>query len=181
MPCFKGNQIFNHSSQISQNLYSNSETQPVRSKLMGTIPVQELSWRVTLDMVLLEPAVGDFYNVYHFTTGQKVGVHGSRTPAIWIYDHRRLLIHFNTDSDVNSRYCSDELITLNQKIRIIVEQVMVSDRPVVRIFIDQNMVHESPHNWKIPFKNVQCYLGDPWYPVAPVKVLYFNYEELKTL
>ena len=131
-------------------------------------------------MVLLEP-VSSYHNVYHFTTGQNNLVRGSRTPAMWIYTQQRLLFIYNTDhSGIHTSYASDP-IPLNQKVRVVVEQVMVSDHPVVRIFIDQDMVHEYPHNWKIPFKNVKLYLSDPWHLAAPVKILYFNYEALQFL
>ena len=145
---------------------------------MGIIPSQEISWKITLDMVLLSLLGTDYYNVFHFTIGQNIGRLGDRTPALWIFQ-QRLLFGFNAGS--YNQYFSPIIIPLNQKMRVVIEQIVQSNKPIVRIFIDKIMVHQAAHNWQIPFKNVKFYLGDPWYPPASVKILYFNYEELQLL
>lgn len=130
-------------------------------------------------MVILQPA-STYRNIFHFTTGLNRDEHGSRTPSMWLMNNQVLLIRFNTDSDHNKGYFSQS-VPLNQKLRVIIQQVMVSNQPVFRIFIDQIMVYEFAHNWKIPFKNVKFYMSDPWYTTAPVKILYFNYEQFYSL
>ena len=149
---------------------------------MGTIPVQELSWRITLDMVLLKPTEIKYQNVYHFTTnGQSNGAQqGNRSPGLWI-NYQRLHFVFNIDDNGNVAYQPVGNIALNQKLRAVIEQVMVSNRPVVRILVNNKITYEMSHNWQIPFKNVKFYMSSPFYEAAPVKILYFSYEELETL
>ena len=122
-------------------------------------------------LLLVDPG---YRNIFHLTTGGNVGVHGDRTPAVWTIG-QQLHITFNTHNNVD--YIYRETIPLNQRIHFRMEQVLLSDNPTVRIFIDDKMVHQIIHNWKTLFENVKFYLGDPWYNPAPVKIWNLRYTQ----
>ena len=145
---------------------------------MGTILVQKITWKITLDMILLETTTTP-HSVYHFTNSGDVDQQGCRTPALWTIN-QGLFFAFNKDTNKDFGHTINN-IPLDQKTRVVIEQVILSNRPTVRIYVDNAMVFQVSHDWKIPFKNVKFYLSNPWYNVAPVKILYFSYEELQTL
>ena len=123
-------------------------------------------------MVLLHGDNSNYKNVFHFTTGGNSGEHGYRTPAMWV-KHQFLLIAFNTDVDSNTVHL--ETIPLNKKINVKIEQVLLSQTPTVRIFIDEKMVPQVSHNWTTLFRNVKFFLSDGFYDPAPVKLWNLRY------
>ena len=120
--------------------------------------------------------VGNLYkNIFHFTNGGDGGKqHGERTPAMWVKDQSFLIV-FNTD--VEMEYPLYQPVPLNKKISFKIEQVLLSEIPTVRVFIDEKLIRQVTHNLKTPFTNVKFYLGDPWYDPAPVKISNLKYEQ----
>ena len=151
---------------------------PVRNRLINIIPIQERTWELSFDMILLENTMNnEAKTVLHFTTGGNLANHGDRTPAIFTRNDK-LLIRSNIYS--KSYFSKDHIIPLNQKINVKIQQVydmVITTQTDVRIFIDGNQIYETTHQWKIPFKNVKCYFGDPWYNPAPVRISNLRYTQ----
>ena len=141
--------------------------------MIKILPVQRLTWEISFDMVLHRD-VGEYHNnIFHFTTGGSGIAIGDRIPALWV---KNQLIHFTFVTDTNPNYIFEHDVTINQKISIKMEQVLVAEQPTVRIFVDQQVVFNMSHNWKTPFHNVKLYLGNPWFEPGPVTIFDFKYR-----
>ena len=146
----------------------------MRSRIVDTIPKQELSWKITFDIIIFENPAGH-HNIFRFTSSGKEYKHGARTPAFWIINET-LYLAFNTDATFN--HVVSVTFTLNTKMSIVMEQVLLNGTiPTINVFVDQQLVHQHQHSWKIPFENVLVYMSDPWYPTADVKLSNFKYTQ----
>ena len=154
-----------------------SELSPVRNRLINIIPIQERTWELSFDMILLE-STSERMTVLHFTTGDNSAHYGDRTPAIFTLNNT-LLMRSNIHSS-EKYFSKDHIIPLNQKISVKIQQVyhmFSTTQTDVRIFIDRNQIYEITHQWKIPFENVKCYFGNPWYNPAPVRISNLRYTQ----
>lgn len=115
-----------------------------------------------------------YESVFHLTIGGNHEKPGYRIPAMWIIG-QAYYIEFNPETP---RSGIRRNLQLNQEINVKIAQALIAGKPTVRIFIDQNRVHEESHNWKTPFTNVKFYLGDPWYEPAPVKISNLKYKNI---
>ena len=146
-----------------------------QGRIVDIIPKQELTWKISFDIVALDPSTGTSSNIFHFTKDGDGSEHGNRTPGLWI-SSQKLHMVFNTDS--NHNHYRNVPIPLNKKASVVMEQVLLSGTtPTIRIFVDQKLVHQHSHNWKTLFENIKVYFSDPWYNVANVKVSNFRYVQ----
>ena len=145
-----------------------------KGRIVDIIPKQELTWKISFEIIVLEPA-HTHLNIFHFTNNDNHGQHGERTPVLWI-SNQYLLVAFNTDS--NSNYHFYVPISLNKKMSVVMEQVLLSGTtPTIRMFVDQKLVHQHSHNWKTLFENVKVYFSDPWHDLANVEISNFRYVQ----
>lgn len=149
----------------------------MRNRLINIIPIQERTWEISFDMVLLESssAIG---STLHFTVGGNHGKYGDRTPAIFTRENK-IMFRSNIDHQ-NAQFSIDHEIQLNQKVNVKMQQVYHmtdTQNTVVRIFIDGNKIYTRNHRWTIPFENVKCYFGDPWYDPSPVRISNLRYTQ----
>ena len=150
----------------------------MRNRLINIIPLQERTWELSFDVVLLESTT-ESRNILHFTTGENKKNKGDRTPAIFT-NRNQILFRINIDDPQRDAYHYDHVIPLNKKVNVKIQQVLdmtSATKATVRIFIDRNQVHELSHHWQIPFENVKCYYGNPWYNPSPVRISNLRYTQ----
>ena len=103
--------------------------------------------------------------------------HGSRTPAFFMKG-KKMAIAFNTDTNFNDVIKRQMMI--NRKTNLMMEQVVMADgRLELRIFVDGIKENEVQHNWTTPFKNVKCFLGNPWHEGAHAIVSNLRYVQIE--
>merc|ERR1712032_173930 len=114
-----------------------------------------LDYEIGLDITPGKKINNNWANIVHFTaTGKDCCGYGSRIPGVWFWPKTRKLLVVdghtkNGNSHTGEWKCDDKLLTLqaNKKYKL-----------------------------RMVFKNVQVYVGDPWYAPANAKVanLYFK-------
>ena len=120
-------------------------------------------------------------NIIHFSaTGTNCCEYGSRIPGVWFYPGtRRLHVVDGHTKEGNSNdgqwKCDTKLLTLaaNKKHRV----KMVFTRKTVSVWVNNKAACTNiPREDRKVFKNVQVYVGDPWYAPAQATVanLYFK-------
>ena len=154
-----------------------TERRPEQSRLIDVLPIQELAWELSFEMIIMEaPSDGLFRNIFHFTIGDNGSNHGDRTPAMWIRN-QELDIAFNTEISKSKEFFFD-IPAINEKFSFKLEQVVLSDdRPTIRLFINGELINQLAHNWKTLFRDVKFFIGDPWYTTAPVKIWNLKYTQ----
>ena len=125
-------------------------------------------------MVLPKTSI-EVVNVLHFTIDGNGARNGDRTPAIFINEKNMIL--FRSNIDTGKYFSIDHPIPLNQMINVKMQQTFENTNTFTRIFVDGKEIYENIHRWTIPFENVKCYFGDPWYNPAPVRISNLRYTQ----
>ena len=140
-----------------------------------------LDYEIGLDITPNDKLEKDWGSIVHFTaTGTNCCDYGSRIPGVWFYPNtRKLLVVDGHTKEGNSHTgqwkCDDKLLTLeaNKKYRL----RMVFTPKKVSVFVNNKAAcTDIPREDRKVFKNVQVYVGDPWYNPAQATVgnLYFK-------
>merc|ERR1712037_920353 len=140
-----------------------------------------LDYEIGLDITPNNKIEKNWANIVHFTaTGKDCCGYGSRIPGVWFWPGTRKLLVVdghtkNGNSHTGEWKCDDKLLTLqaNKKYRL----RMVFKRKKVSVMVNgQSACKNIPRSDRKVFKNVQVYVGDPWYAPANAKVanLYFK-------
>ena len=140
-----------------------------------------LGYEIGLDITPNDDIEKDWGSILHFTaTGTDCCEYGSRIPGVWFYPGtRRLHVVDGHTKEGNSNdgqwKCDTKLLTLeaNKKYRL----KMVFKRKKVSVFVNNKAAcTDIPREDRKVFKNVDVYVGDPWYAPAHATVenLYFK-------
>ena len=140
-----------------------------------------LDYEIGLDITPNDKIDKDWASIVHFTaTDTDCCEYGSRIPGVWFSPGTRKLFVVdghtkNGNSNVAEWDCDDSVLTLqaNKKYRL----KMVLLRKTVSVWVNNKVACANfPREDRQVFKNVQVYVGDPWfYPAhATVENLYFK-------
>ena len=140
-----------------------------------------LDYEIGLDITPSDKIENGWGNILHFTaTGTNCCEYGSRLPGVWFAPGTRTLEIVdghtkNGNSNVAEWDCDDSVLTLqaNKKYRL----KMVFLRKTVSVWVNNKVACANfPREDRQVFKNVQVYVGDPWfYPAhATVENLYYK-------
>ena len=140
-----------------------------------------LDYEIGLDITPNNKIEKGWSNIVHFTaTGTDCCAYGSRIPGVWFWPGtRRLHVVDGHTANGNSHEgqwkCDTKVLTLqaNKKysLRLVLRLKTVS------VYVNGKAACTNiPRSDRRVFKNVQVYVGDPWYPPANAKVanLYFK-------
>merc|ERR1712222_288854 len=143
-----------------------------------------LDYEVGLDITPNNKIEKNWANIVHFTaTGKDCCGYGSRIPGVWFWPGTRKLLVVdghtaNGNSHTGQWKCNDKLLTLqaNKKYRL----RMVFKKKTVSVMVNGKAACTNiPRSDRKVFKNVQVYVGDPWYAPADAKVAKLYFKALK--
>ena len=150
--------------------------------LYDTILVWPKTWYVETHFKLLGTA-GNFFNLFHFTTGYQNRVYGSRIPGIWIKPafFIRCIVDANGFvSDFFTNYRNTNLIVgITYHVRV--EQVfdLAKSKYVIRFYVNRLLFEEKENSQASEFQNVKVYTCNPWHACDGEFAIYgFKYGPL---
>ena len=143
-----------------------------------------LDYEIGLDITPNNKIEKGWSNIVHFTaTGTDCCAYGSRIPGVWFWPGtRRLHVVDGHTANGNSHEgqwkCDTKVLTLqaNKKysLRLVLRLKTVS------VYVNGKAACTNiPRSDRRVFKNVQVYVGDPWYAPANAKVANLYFKDLK--
>ena len=143
-----------------------------------------LDYEIGLDITPNNKIEKGWSNIVHFTaSGKDCCSYGDRIPGLWFWPGtRRLHVVDGHTANGNSHEgqwkCDTKLLTLaaNKKYRL----RLVLKLKTVSVYVNGKAACTNiPRSDRKVFKNVQVYVGDPWYAPADAKVANLYFKDLK--
>ena len=141
------------------------------------IPVQGQVWEISFDFVLVKE-VARTTNLLQFTINNlQSPIDDTQIPKIIIYK-RNITVQINRDEKIMVSLGQHE-VNLGQKYRLVVRQMSNTgqNRRIKMATINDASIGVRTDLYNKAFKNVNCFLGNPWEPPAPVVISNLRYTE----
>jgi len=124
---------------------------------VNIIPIQT-EWKLSFEFIIHETHPIKYTNVIHCTTGENIGNAGTRIPAMWIHPKSNQIFIQVYDYETNLQFEMNAWQNLK-----IVYQKYYNRVYEMKIFWNGGL-RDTRHMLSLKdFKNVKCYVCDPWH------------------
>ena len=114
-------------------------------------------------------------NVLHFTADDAKDSPGHKIPSVDMYDARLRISFPNGESTIHH----DIQVTLNETMEIKIRQQWSMENAVnTKIFLGDVEIFSKRNPNPKSYKNVRCYIGNPWQDAAHVIIKNLTYERV---
>ena len=99
-----------------------------KDHLITVLPFIGFQYMISFELYISSYGSQPWYSVIHFTHNGNHGFYGDRTPAIWIYREKKVVVASSVNGDPSYHFYGHTIYPLKTWIPVVVSQTMVDKK-----------------------------------------------------
>ena len=149
----------------------------MKDHLVTTLPKVTKEYVVRFELWIDTIDNAGYSSIIHFTTGNKEGSYGTRTPGVWVKNKNKELSFFSAVNNITlyGHHFFTPFIT-GRWMRVEISQLKVDSKYWYSLSIDGVQLLKVINWYPAEFRNVKVYASDRWYRAAKGSIRNLSYK-----